>query len=169
MSVVRCQMSVVNLTWKVAPNFSWYLIPDTRYPILYLSCPCKTTTMSFLIKSIEEYNVEYKKSIDHPEKFWDEIASAFQWTKHWTKTLEWNFIEPSIKWFINGKLNITENCLDRHLATRADDTALIWEPNEPKDKVQKYTYRELYDAVCKTNTTTTVLYHHWYNTLSFHH
>ena len=104
--------------------------------------------MSFLIKSIEEYNVEYKKSVDHPEKFWGEIASAFQWTKHWTKTLEWNFNEPSIKWFIDGKLNITENCLDRHLNKSGNKTAIIWEANNPNEKSRTLTYSELHEQVC---------------------
>ena len=105
--------------------------------------------MSYLIKSIEEYNVQYKKSIDNPEKFWDEIASDFQWKKPWTKTLEWNFTEPSIKWFINGKLNITENCLDRHLRNLGNKTAIIWEANNPKEQSRTLTYSELHEQVCR--------------------
>ena len=105
--------------------------------------------MSFLIKSIEEYKVQYKKSIDNPEKFWDEIASDFQWKKPWTKTLEWNFTEPSIKWFIDGKLNITENCLDRHLRNLGSKTAIIWEANNPKEQSRTLTYSELQEQVCR--------------------
>ena len=105
--------------------------------------------MSFHIRSIEEYYSQYKKSIDNPEKFWDEIASNFQWKKPWTKTLEWNFTEPSIKWFINGKLNITENCLDRHLKNLGNKTAIIWEANNPKEQGRTLTYLELHEQVCR--------------------
>ena len=72
---------------------------------------------SFQITSFDEYKIAYKKSVDDPEGFWDDVASSFLWRKKWDKVLEWNFKEPKIKWFINGKLNITENCLDRHLGT----------------------------------------------------
>jgi len=98
---------------------------------------------------MEEYYREYQKSIDNPEQFWDEKASAFAWRKTWDKTLEWNFDEPNIKWFIGGKLNITENCLDRHLEKRGDKTALLWEPNEPGDPVRRFTYRQLLEEVCR--------------------
>lgn len=105
--------------------------------------------MSTRIRSMEEYYREYQKSIDTPEQFWDEKASAFTWRKKWDKTLEWNFDEPNVKWFIGGKLNITENCLDRHLDGRGDKTALLWEPNEPSDPVRKFSYRELHEEVCR--------------------
>lgn len=105
--------------------------------------------MKFQISSIEEYNQSYKRSVDTPEEFWDEIADNFQWRKRWDKTLEWNFTEPKVKWFINGKLNITENCLDRHLDQRGNKLALIWEPNDPKERSIRYTYREVYEHVCK--------------------
>jgi acetyl-CoA synthetase len=105
--------------------------------------------MNYRITSFDEYEAAYKHSVEQPEAFWDEIAGNFDWHKRWDKTLEWNFIEPNIKWFEGGKLNITENCLDRHLATRGDKTALIWEPNEPGEAVKKYTYRELYENVCR--------------------
>jgi acetyl-CoA synthetase len=98
---------------------------------------------------MEEYYREYQKSIDNPEQFWDEKAFAFTWRKTWDKTLEWNFDEPNIKWFIGGKLNITENCLDRHLEKRGDKTALLWEPNEPGDPVRRFTYRQLLEEVCR--------------------
>ncbi len=106
--------------------------------------PC----MSFRITSIEDYKEQYKRSVDNPEKFWDEIASNFQWKKPWTKTLEWNFIEPSIKWFIDGKLNITENCLDRHLSKLGNNTAIIWEANNPDEQSRTLTYSELHEKVC---------------------
>ncbi len=69
----------------------------------------------YQIKSIEEYKAAYKKSVEDPEGFWHEIAENFTWKKKWDKVLEWNFTEPKIEWFIGGKLNITENCIDRHL------------------------------------------------------
>lgn len=105
--------------------------------------------MKFRIESQSEYSEAYKYSIEQPEKFWEEIAYNFTWRKPWSKTLEWNFSEPDIKWFRDGQLNITENCLDRHLATRGNKTALIWEPNDPKEKSLRFTYNELHAQVCK--------------------
>ncbi|GAB3769593.1 acetate--CoA ligase [Spirosoma horti] len=101
------------------------------------------------IRTFDEYQTAYQKSVDDPESFWAEIAQEFQWRKPWTKTLQWNFTEPSIKWFIGGKLNITENCLDRHLATRGDQPAIIWEPNDPHEAGVTLTYRMLHDQVCR--------------------
>ncbi|MBC7426466.1 MAG: acetate--CoA ligase [Bacteroidia bacterium] len=101
------------------------------------------------IRNIEDYNEAYALSINNPEKFWEDIASEFQWKKPWTKTLEWNFIEPKIKWFEGGVLNITENCLDRHLESAADKLALIWEPNEIEGSTLKYTYSGLHKEVCR--------------------
>lgn len=97
---------------------------------------------------MEEYRETYKRSVDDPEGFWEDIASQFQWQKKWDKTLEWDFEKPDIKWFINGKMNITENCLDRHLKDRGNKLALIWEPNDPKERFIRLTYRELYEKVC---------------------
>ncbi|HKR07241.1 MAG TPA: acetate--CoA ligase [Bacteroidia bacterium] len=105
--------------------------------------------MSFRIKTFEEYQSEYKKSVDNPEAFWEEIAGNFEWRKKWDKVLEWNFSDPDVKWFINGKLNITENCLDRHLSIRGSQVALVWEPNNPGEKERKVTYRELHGMVCR--------------------
>src|SRR5688572_6666332 len=102
------------------------------------------------IRTFAEYQQQYKKSIEEPEAFWGEIAAEFQWRKKWDKILSWDFSKPEVKWFIGGKLNITENCLDRHLARRADQTALIWEPNDPKDQPKHITYRHLFEEVCKT-------------------
>jgi len=101
------------------------------------------------ITSFEQYLSEYKKSIENPEQFWEEKAESFLWRKKWDKVLEWNFTEPNVKWFIGGKLNITENCLDRHLTERANQTAIIWEPNDPKEQGRKITYKELHEAVCR--------------------
>ena len=101
------------------------------------------------IRTFDEYQAAYQKSVEDPEEFWAEIAQNFQWRKPWTKTLQWNFTEPNIKWFIGGKLNITENCLDRHLAERGDQPAIIWEPNDPNEAGVTLTYRMLHDQVCR--------------------
>jgi acetyl-CoA synthetase len=101
------------------------------------------------ITTFEEYQAAYQHSIEDPEGFWAEIAQQFQWRKPWKKVLNWNFEEPSIKWFEGGKLNITENALDRHLADKADQPAIVWEPNDPDDKSVTITYRTLHDRVCR--------------------
>jgi acetyl-CoA synthetase len=101
------------------------------------------------IQSFEDYQKQYQYSTEKPEEFWAEVASDFVWRKKWDKVLEWDFRKPEVKWFSGGKLNITENCIDRHLATRAGQTAIIWEPNDPKDEAKKITYQELLDQVCK--------------------
>lgn len=103
----------------------------------------------YQIQSLEAYNEAYQKSIDDPEGFWAEVASHFQWRKKWDTVLEWNFKEPSVRWFINGKLNITENCIDRHLAELGDKPAIIWEPNNPEDRVRIVTYNRLHKRVCQ--------------------
>lgn len=106
--------------------------------------------MTQQIKTLEEYRNAYQKSVSDPEAFWAEQAETFVWRKKWDKVLEWEFKTPSIKWFQGGKLNITENCLDRHLESRGDQVAILWEPNDPDGAVKKYTYRELHAEVCKT-------------------
>ena len=103
----------------------------------------------FQINSYHEYEKAYKDSVENPEAFWDEIASSFLWKKKWTKTLEWDFTKPEVKWFVGGKLNITENCLDRHLEERANQTALIFEPNSPNEAAQYFTYKALHSKVCQ--------------------
>ena len=105
--------------------------------------------MEHQIKSFDEYLETYKKSVEDPEGFWGEIASSFQWKKKWDKVLDWNFSEPNINWFVGGKLNITENCLDRHLQTRGDKVAILWEPNDPKEASISITYKELHARVSK--------------------
>ncbi|MFL5728316.1 MAG: acetate--CoA ligase, partial [Cytophagaceae bacterium] len=105
--------------------------------------------MSNRITTFEEYTKEYQASVKDPESFWADKANYFTWKKKWDKVLEWNFEEPKVKWFINGKLNITENCLDRHLQTRADQAAIIWEPNDPKEPNKVLTYKELHEQVCR--------------------
>src|SRR5690606_19481056 len=99
------------------------------------------------ITSLEEYHEHYQKSVNDPEKFWGDIASTFLWRKPWDKVLEWEFKTPSIKWFQGGKLNITENCLDRHLETLGNRPAIIWESNDPEEHHRILTYKELYNKV----------------------
>lgn len=106
-----------------------------------------------MISSFEEYKKEYKKSVENPEEFWDTVAKEFKWKQPWTKTLEWNFDEPNIKWFLNGKFNITENAIDRHLPTKATKTAFIWEPNAIDATNRIITYQKLHDEVCKVANT----------------
>lgn len=103
----------------------------------------------FKIQNKEEYEQSYQESIEQPEVFWNSIAENYTWRQKWDKTLQWNFTDPDVKWFVNGKLNITENCLDRHLEERGNKTALIWEPNDPKESSIRYTYSELHNHVCR--------------------
>lgn len=100
------------------------------------------------INSLKEYKEEYKKSIDHPEVFWSKKADTFTWKKKWDKVLKWEFDTPQVEWFIGGQLNITENCLDRHLETKGDHIALLWEPNDPSEETVRITYKELHKRVC---------------------
>ena len=110
-----------------------------------------TIAMSYpyQIKSIEAYQAAYKKSIEEPAAFWSEIAEHFTWHKKWDKTLDWNFKEPKVEWFKGGQLNITENCLDRHLSSRGDQPAIIWEPNDPSEHHRIITYKQLHTKVCQ--------------------
>lgn len=102
-----------------------------------------------MIQNFGDYQQEYRKSIENPESFWAEKAGEFTWRKKWTDVLKWDFTKPEVKWFINGKLNITENCLDRHIAARGNQTAIIWEPNDPSQEARHITYNELLKEVCK--------------------
>lgn len=104
---------------------------------------------NFRILTKSDYEQSYRESIQNPEAFWDSIAESYLWRKRWDKTLEWNFEQPDVKWFINGKMNITENCLDRHLEQRGNKIALVWEPNDPKEMSIRYTYRELFRNVSR--------------------
>lgn len=101
----------------------------------------------FQIRSLDQYESEYSKSVEEPERFWADIASGFAWRKQWDKVLEWNFTDPDVRWFTGGKLNITENCLDRHLEHSGDRTAIIWEPNDPGETTVRLSYRELHGKV----------------------
>jgi len=103
----------------------------------------------YQIKSFEEYKEAYKKSIETPELFWSEIAATFTWQKKWDQTLDWNFKDPKVEWFKGGKLNITENCLDRHLEKNGNTPAIIWEPNDPEEHHRIITYKQLHVKVCQ--------------------
>ena len=105
---------------------------------------------NYHIKHLEEYFQVYRKSVRNPEAFWEEIAEEhFVWRKRWDNVLSWDFKKPEVKWFEGAKLNITENCLDRHLPTRGTKTAIIFEPNNPKEESVHITYRQLHERVCR--------------------
>ncbi len=105
--------------------------------------------MNLRISSFDEYKTAYEKSTHEPEAFWEEIADTFTWQTKWKNTLSWEFNTPNVKWFEGGKLNITENLLDRHLPERADQVAFHWEPNNPNEAGKQITYGELHEEVCK--------------------
>jgi len=98
--------------------------------------------------NLEEYNKLYKYSVDNPEQFWSDVADSFIWKKKWSKVLEYDFSKPKFEWFVDGKLNITENCLDRHIENTPDKTAIIFEPNNPEDETLHISYKELHSKVC---------------------
>ena len=103
-----------------------------------------------MINSLSEFKATSAQAKENPDKFWSEIASEFQWKSPWKQTLDYDFSKPEIKWFVSGKLNITENCLDRHLATQPNKTAILFEPNDPAEAAQHITYKELHKRVCQT-------------------
>jgi acetyl-CoA synthetase len=103
----------------------------------------------YQIKSLEEYQLRYKQSVEDPEKFWADIAENFLWRKKWDKVLDWNFTEPKVEWFKGAKLNITENCIDRFLPTKGEEAAIIWEPNNPEERTRVVTYNRLHKRVCQ--------------------
>jgi acetyl-CoA synthetase len=102
-----------------------------------------------IINSVAEYEQRYKHSVENPEEFWASVAEDFVWRKRWDNVLEWNFYKPEVKWFVGGKLNITENCIDRHLPGRANQTAIIWESNNTQEASRHITYQQLHDHVCQ--------------------
>ena len=103
---------------------------------------------NYHIKHLEEYFQVYRKSVREPENLWEEIAEEhFLWRKKWDKVLSWDFTKPEVKWFDGAKLNITENCLDRHLVIRGDKTAILFEPNNPDEPAQHISYKQLFERV----------------------
>jgi len=105
--------------------------------------------MSDRLHTLSGYFHEYQKSVAQPEEFWARIADSFHWKKRWSKVLQWNFEEPDVRWFVDGKLNITENIFEKNLYTLGDRPAIIWEPNESHEEVRTLTYRELFVEVCR--------------------
>lgn len=103
----------------------------------------------YQIKTLQQYHEAYKLSEENPDAFWASVADNFTWHKKWDKVLDWNFTEPKVEWFKGGKLNITENCIDRHLDTRGEEPALIWEPNNPDERTRIVTYNRLHKRVCQ--------------------
>ncbi len=102
----------------------------------------------YQIESLEQYFQVYKESVQNPEQFWDQLArDNFQWHKTWDRVLDWDFHKPEVKWFDGAQLNITENCIDRHLKNRANKTAILFEPNNPKEPAQHITYKQLSEKV----------------------
>ena len=105
---------------------------------------------NYHIKHLEEYFQVYRKSVREPENFWEEIAEEhFVWRKRWDKVFRWDFSKPEVVWYENAKLNITENCLDRHLPVRGSKTAILFEPNDPSESAQYISYNELHERVCR--------------------
>ena len=105
--------------------------------------------MDFKIDSLEKYQQQCEFAQNSPEIFWDNIAQNYSWAKQWNKVSQCDLESGNINWFNGAELNITANCLDRHLADKADQIALIWEPNNPDDEIIKLTYRQLYEEVIK--------------------
>ena len=103
----------------------------------------------FKIKNLDDFNNQRKTAASEPELFWSGIASTFQWNKKWKNTLKYDWSIPNTEWFVEGKLNITENCLDRYAKSNPDKKAIIWEANDPNEDFKVYTYKELLDEVCK--------------------
>ncbi|MFA7619908.1 MAG: acetyl-coenzyme A synthetase N-terminal domain-containing protein, partial [Thiohalomonadaceae bacterium] len=115
---------------------------EKLYPV-----PAETAAKAHI--DAEKYAAMYRQSVDDPEGFWAEQAKAFvTWSKPWDKVLDWDFTAGKIRWFEGGKLNVSYNCLDRHLETRGDQVALIWEGDDPNEAKQ-VTYRELHAEVSK--------------------
>ena len=105
---------------------------------------------NYHIKHLEEYFQVYRRSVRNPENFWEEIAEEhFLWRKKWNNVLEWDFSKPEVKWFSGAQLNITENCIDRHLHVRGDKTAILFEPNNPDEAAEHISYLELHKRVSK--------------------
>ena len=102
----------------------------------------------FEIKNIKDYNLAYSESVDNPEKFWEKIASDnFKWKRKWDSVLTYDFSIPKIEWFSGSELNITENCIDRHLNDKGEKTAILFEPNDPNFPAEHITYNQLYKRV----------------------
>ena len=102
-----------------------------------------------LPKKLDEYHKLYKQSVENPESFWTDVAESFNWNKKWSKVVDFDFSKPTFNWFSDAKLNITHNCLDRHVQTHPNKSAIIFEPNDSKESTQYITYKQLHNKVCK--------------------
>ena len=103
---------------------------------------------NLLPKNLDEYHKLYKQSVENPESFWTDVAESFNWNKKWSKVVDFDFYKPSFEWFKDAKLNITENCLDRHVENHPEKTAIIFEPNDSNQKAEHISYKELHKRVC---------------------
>jgi len=101
----------------------------------------------YQLQTMEQYQKAYAQSVQDPETFWANIAEHFVWRKKWDKVLDWKCEEPKVEWFRGAQLNITENCLDRHLQTRGNEPAIVWESNNPEEHHRVLTYNELHFKV----------------------
>ena len=105
--------------------------------------------MDLSLKNYQDYLEVYKFSVEQPEEFWSDVAYTFSWKQRWEKVLNWDFEEANIEWFKGAKLNISYNCLDRHLAESGNKTAFIFEPNDTNAETRKISYNELHEMVCR--------------------
>lgn len=105
---------------------------------------------NYIINDLPDYFKQYERSVNNPKRFWGEIAEEnYVWRQKWSKVVEYDVPEAKIEWFKDAQLNITENCIDRHLKDKASKTAIIWEPNNSDEEAIYITYQELYDRVGK--------------------
>src|SRR5690606_27702875 len=107
---------------------------------LVIKTSTKLKNMKLQVNSFEDYQKTYQRSVEDPEGFWEEIADTFFWKKKWQNFLSWDFQKPDIRWFEGAKLNITENCLDRHIYSLGDQPAIVWEPNDPNEAARILSY-----------------------------
>ena len=127
----------------------FFVFADAELKLLIYATNFKSMATPMQVRSFDEYKEVYQQSVAQPEQFWEGIAENFLWRKKWDKVLEWNFKEPKIEWYKGAQLNITENCLDRHLETLGDKPAIVWEPNDPQEAHRVLTYTQLHAKVCE--------------------
>lgn len=108
-----------------------------------------STPFPHRIRTKDQYFEAWKMAYEKPQDFWGDVAGAYDWMKPWNKVVSGDFNDLDIKWFDGASLNITANCLDRHLEERGDKTAVIWESNDPNEAPIKFTYKELHAEVCR--------------------
>jgi acetyl-CoA synthetase len=129
-------------------NHDYLRSPAFGFTVFLSSQKIKTgMSYPYQIQSFDAYKQAYQESINNPAAFWEKIAQHFTWQKKWEEVLSWNFKDPDVKWFRGAQLNITENCLDRHLAEHGSRPAIIWEPNDPEEHHRILTYKDLHQKV----------------------